>query len=186
MPTTDAVLARRAAAGDQTAFERLYSNHSRRIQSVIYRRLGNWDDTQDVVQTTFLRAYLGLANFRQDATFSTWLTRIALNACTNHQRGRASARRWISAVEDPEMLPGALSRSTWDRDPERIAAARQELDLVLGTIQGLPDKYRQVMWLRHIEDLSYKEIRARLRVPMGSIKIRLFRARQLLASELRM
>ena len=74
MPTTDAVLARRAAAGDQTAFERLYSNHSRRIQSVIYRRLGNWDDTQDVVQTTFLRAYLGLANFRQDATFSTWLT----------------------------------------------------------------------------------------------------------------
>lgn len=178
-------LIRKAKSGDQDAFAALYRKHYPQVYAMIARRTSDRDTVDDLVQTTFMRAYSAMARFRGDASFATWLTQIALNVHKSHLRSQGVRRRWVQEVEDPELLvmsnrePGAFE------NPERTVVRKQERELVRKTIRSLPDRYRQAVWLRYVMDWSYEEITQTLQVPMGTVKTWLNRARHQLRGEFR-
>ena len=176
-PVTDSELLTGALQGDQRAFGRLYHRHRPGVQHLVLSRVGDLDEAQDVVQVIFVRAFLGLDSYRGDAAFSTWLTRIALNVTNSHLRRRMMARRWMESAEDPEFLPDALRESAWSGNPEEVLVRKQEMALSLQTIEALPEKYRQPVWMRYVEDRSYLEIVEAFQVPIGTVKIWIHRGR---------
>ena len=137
------------------------------------------------MQDTFFRAYRSLHTFKGQAAFSTWLTQIALNVYRSHLRSQQVRQNWVYQTEDPEvvhnvirdLIPGAL--------PDQIVEKRERIQLVHKSIQNLPERYRKAMWLRYVMDWSYEEITQALRVPLGTVKTWLCRARRQLKSEFR-
>ena len=179
----DGDLVEKAQGGDPGAFEALYRAHRPRIQVMVTKRLRNLDDVDDVVQVTFTRAFTALGDFRREATFSTWLTRIAVNTCSNFWREQQRRRKWVEVVDDPEAIPHRRSGPGL-ADPEETFHRNQIHRTTLDAICGLPARYRKALWMRCVKDLSYREIGRELRVPIGTVKIWLHRARRMLREEL--
>ena len=177
-------LVRRTLDGDASAFNRLYKRHYPRILATLIGRTRNRHDAEDLLQVTFLRAYLGLSGFRGDAAFSTWLMQIALNVCTTHLRATQARRSWQKTIEDPQLG----YRDTWEpTDVERPddALSRKECRAMLEeSIAELPQQYRHAVRLRYVKDRSYSEIARELGVPMGTLKTWLHRARHQLQESL--
>jgi RNA polymerase sigma-70 factor, ECF subfamily len=176
----DADLVRAAAGGDRQAFDELVRRHQRAIVNLARAMTGGSPDAEDLAQDAFIRAWKGLARFRGDSTFRTWLHGIALNVIRTH-RGRLARLR--------EMF---LTRADGDRDPIETAAAddsfeetlvvRQQIDRALAR---LAPELREAVVLRDIQGLDYKEIAALLSIPIGTVESRIFRARQRLRPLLR-
>lgn len=173
----DRELVRRTLDGDAGAFNRLYRMHHSRIFATLIGRTRNRDDAEDLTQVTFLRAYRGLAGFRGEAAFSTWLMQVALNVCTTHMRSKQARRSWHETIE----VPGSEYRMTWEpagSDRPDQALARKECQDRLETgIQNLPEQYQEAVRLRYVKGRSYAEITEELDVPMGTLKTWLYRAR---------
>ena len=167
----------RARTGDRTAFGHLYKVHFPGIHATVSRRKRNRDEVDDLVQVTFVRAFLGLKAFRGDSAFSTWLTRIALNMCNSHYRASRERRQWIEQFS--HTVADEL-HSTAGENPEESMHRKQRREIVMRHIRALPANYRGAMWLRYVEDFSYTEIETKLQVPMGTVKTWLWRGRQLL------
>lgn len=178
------VLIRRALAGEQDAFEALYRAYYPQIYGTVARRVDR-ESIEDLVQTTFMRAFRALRSFRGDAAFSTWLTQIALNACRSHIRARQVRQNWLQGVEDLEAVPTIEREVPHSEDPERAMHQKQRKELVRKSIQALPPRYRKAMWLHYVMDWSYEEITHALQVPIGTVKTWLCRARRQLAGEFR-
>jgi RNA polymerase sigma-70 factor (ECF subfamily) len=178
-------LVSRTLDGDENAFGRLYKSYQPRIYATVRGRTRDLDDVDDLVQATFIRAYQGLSGFRGEAAFSTWLTQIAMNLCTSHVRSKRARRARLDVVAEPETE----IREVWE--PARLEGPSEALDrkedqaLLIRAIGRLPKTYRRAMWLRYVEDRSYLEIMNALRVPMGTVKSWLHRARQQLEAEMR-
>ena len=170
-------LVRRTLDGDRDAFGSLFRTYQPRIYAAVRGRTCNRDDAEDLVQVTFMRAFLGLARFRGEAAFSTWLTQIAIHVCTTHFRAQRArqARKCVVAGAGPEL------REMWEpacgEDPEEVLDRKEKRDLLIQGIRGLPTPYREVMRLRYVEERSYLEITEELQVPIGTVKSWLYRAR---------
>ena len=139
----------------------------------------------DLVQTTFMRAFSALARFRGDSSFDTWLTQIALNVHKSHLRAQSVRRKWVQEVEDPEVLVANHREPRAFENPEKMVTQKQHQELVRKSIRALPSRYRQAVWLRYVMDWSYEEITQTLQVPMGTVKTWLNRARHQLRGEFR-
>ena len=172
-----------ALKGDQRAFEALYKAYRPRIYATILRRISDRDEAEDLVQMTFMRAFRSLKGFRGDAAFSTWLTQIALNVCASHLRERIVRKGYEAAGVDSLRLMGQTPARGGDL--EEMVCDRRREELVRRTIRALPPRYREAMWLRHVQDRSYTEITRTLRVPIGTVKTWLCRARRQLQGEFR-
>ena len=170
-------LIHRAAAGDEEAFEVLYRIHRPRVHATVARFLRNGDEVADLVQLTFMKAFQGLVGFRGQSAFSTWLTRIALNLCTTHLRTRRAQRNCLDEVA--RSITGSLN--WWApapyENPEAAAAQKECRDLVRQGIRALPAKHREAIWLHYVKERSYHEITEELRVPLGTVKVWLYRGR---------
>ncbi len=171
-----------ARAGDQEAFGTLVRRHQRQVFSLAVRMLNDPDEASEATQEVFLSAWQSLKSFRGDARFGTWLYRIAYNYCLKasitKQRDR-SARAELAAQSAREHTPERLVSD------EHARLAEGELrDAVRVEIANLPPKYRSVLLLRHVQELSYEEMAEILRVPIGTVKTQLFRARSLLKERL--
>ncbi len=179
----DHELIRRALRGDQRAFEALYKAYRPRVHAAIIRRVSDRDEAEDLAQMTFIRAFQALKGFRGDAAFSTWLTQIALNVCASHLR----ERRVRQGYETAESASFHLMKRTsaGGEDLEEMVCDRRRAELVRRTIRALPPRYREAMWLRHVQDRSYTEITRTLSVPIGTVKTWLCRARRQLQGEFR-
>jgi RNA polymerase sigma-70 factor (ECF subfamily) len=166
-------------AGDRRAFEFLFEKYRERIFAVAFRFVRNKEDALDVTQEVFLRAYQGLAKFKTDAKFFTWLYRIAVNRAIDFTRARAT-RRTVDA-EDPhgegEGLLASLP-SPDAQDPADLAQRRELSGKLLEAVESLPPKHRVVFILHSMEDLSYKEIAGVVGCSMGTVMSRLFYARK--------
>ena len=181
--TGDTALIHQALAGDEGAFESLYRSHSGRVLAVVNRCTGDGDDRDDLVQVTFVKAFQALSGFRGQSAFSTWLTRIALNVCTSHLRARR-------VRENLNNNPGSFgldlyppwSPATRD-DPETEMIRKERRALVRRKIQSLPSQLKKAIWLRYVQEKSYREITEMLQVPMGTVKIWLYRGRHRLKGE---
>ncbi len=179
------VLIRKAMSGNQNAFTTLYKTHYPQIYAIIAHRTNDRDIVDDLVQTTFLRAFSALARFRGDSSFATWLTQIALNVHKSHLRTQSVRRKWVQEVEDPEVLVANHREPRAFENPEKTVIQKQHQELVRKSIRALPSRYRQAVWLRYVMDWSYEEITQTLQVPMGTVKTWLNRARHQLRGEFR-
>jgi RNA polymerase sigma-70 factor (ECF subfamily) len=180
----DQELVRRVQAGDSTAFDVLVRKYQHRIVALIGRYVSDWSECQDVAQDAFMRAYRALGNFRGDAQFYTWLHRIAVNTAKNHlvAQNRRPPADDIEAGDAEQYDVGTRLRDT--DTPER-ELMRQEIEqTVMRVVEGLPEELRTAISLREVDGLSYEEIAQRMDCPIGTVRSRIFRAREAIDIEL--
>jgi RNA polymerase sigma-70 factor (ECF subfamily) len=181
----DQALVKRVQGGDRAAFDLLVRKYQHRIAALIGRYVHDWSECQDVAQDTFIRAYKALANFRGDAQFYTWLYRIAVNTAKNHLV--ATNRRPPADdidVADAVNFAGA-TRLHDDDTPEHELLRREIEDTVAATVAALPEELRVAVTLREMDGLSYEEIAERMGCPIGTVRSRIFRAREAIDARLR-
>jgi len=168
----DDLLIRRARDGDTAAFGELVQRYQTRIYAVCLRILADPEEARDAAQDAFITAFRKLAQFRGDAAFSTWLHRIAVNACYDELR-RAKRRPMLHAIgaadDDPRPEPGPPSRDPADEIAGTVDAVR--------ALASIPEDFRVVLVLADVEDLPYEEIARVLEVPVGTVKSRVHRGR---------
>jgi RNA polymerase sigma-70 factor (ECF subfamily) len=181
----DSDLVRRVQAGDSAAFDLLVRKYQHRIAALIGRYIPDWSECQDVAQEAFLRAYRAIGNFRGDAQFYTWLHRIAVNTAKNHlvAHNRRPPTDDID-VSDAEQFESGLRLRDNDT-PERELMRQQMEQTVMRAVDGLPEELRTAITLREVEGLSYEEIAGRMDCPIGTVRSRIFRAREAIDAELR-
>ena len=181
----DQALVQRVQRGDSAAFDLLVRKYQHRIVALIGRYVADWSECQDVAQEAFLRAYRALGNFRGDAQFYTWLHRIAVNTAKNHLV--AGNRRPPGSdidVADAEQFDSGIRLRDNDT-PERELMRQQMEQTVMRVVQGLPEELREAIRLREVEGLSYEEIALRMDCPIGTVRSRIFRARDAIDAELK-
>ncbi|MCF8160017.1 MAG: RNA polymerase sigma factor RpoE [Polaromonas sp.] len=183
------MLVERAVAGDQRAFELLVIKYQRRIERLIGRMVRDVNLVEDIAQETFIRAYRALHQFRGDAQFYTWLYRIAVN----------TAKRFLLKLKnDPAVFQSALqsydeddetfqrrSEPSTDETPESVLAAKEIGQAVNAALEALPDDLKQALTLREIDGLSYEEIAEVMNCPLGTVRSRIFRAREAVSSKVK-
>ena len=180
----DQQLVERVQKGDKRAFEVLVLKYRHRIYSLVSRFVRDPDEVQDVVQEAFIKAYRALPAFRGDSAFYTWLYRIAINTAKNYLVSRSRRPPGVDIeVEDAEYLEGAGSLRD-NADPESLLATEQLRAAVDGAIRRLPEDLRTALSLREYEGLSYEEIAEVMRCPVGTVRSRIFRAREAVDAEI--
>ena len=181
----DLDLVRRVQRGDSAAFDLLVRKYQHRIAGLIGRYIADWSEVQDVAQETFLRAYRAIGNFRGDAQFYTWLHRIAVNTAKNHlvAHNRRPPTDDVDAEEAAQYESGVRLRDT--DTPERELMRQQMEQTVMRAVEALPEELRTAITLREVEGLSYEEIAERMDCPIGTVRSRIFRAREAIDAELR-
>lgn len=167
--------------GDAEAFAFLVERHSKKMLNMAYRMLGDYDEACDVTQEAFLAAFRSIAGFKGESKFSTWLCRIVINYAKNRLKQRQSLSRHESisldeAVEGQGGCAACLTASD-ESDPGKTLERRELEFRVQKCISGLDEDYREVLVMRDIQGFSYEEIRQMLRIPDGTVKSRLSRAR---------
>ncbi|BCX89136.1 RNA polymerase sigma-70 factor, ECF subfamily [Methylomarinovum tepidoasis] len=181
----DRELVRRVQQGDKKAFDLLVLKYQPKIVQLISRYIRDPSEALDVAQETFIKAYRALPRFRGDSAFYTWLYRIAINTAKNHIAARA--RRPSDSeieLETAEQFEGAV-RLKDQETPEGILLSEEIADAVRQAIEELPDELRTAIILREFEGLSYEEIAQAMGCPVGTVRSRIFRAREAIDKKLR-
>jgi RNA polymerase sigma-70 factor, ECF subfamily len=185
---TDALLVERVQRGDVRAFEMLVVKYQRRVERLIGRMVRDVDLVADIAQETFIRAYRAMPQFRGDSAFYTWLYRIAVNtakkALMDRKRDPVVTESALFSVNDEETSR-AESELSDGETPEGVLASKQIAQTVNAAIQALSEDLRQAIVLREIEGLSYEEIADVMNCPIGTVRSRIFRARESIAQRLR-
>ncbi|WP_019936249.1 RNA polymerase sigma factor RpoE [Bordetella sp. FB-8] len=182
----DAELVARVQRGDKQAFNLLVIKYQRKILRLLSRMIRDPADIEDVAQEAFIKAYRALPQFRGESAFYTWLYRIAIN----------TARNWLSSVAKRPSAPNALESEDGETfnetdslsdisTPESMAASREIAETVNAAIEELPEDLRNAIVLREIEGMSYEDIAQTMGCPIGTVRSRIYRAREAIARRLR-
>lgn len=174
----DKELVKRAQNGDKAAFDALVSKYHLKVVNLATRFVKNADDAQDVAQEAFIKAYRGLKNFRGDAAFYTWLYRIAINSAKNYlvSQSRKSPAYAVD-VEDAEHMESATNLKEYDT-PEGNLLTEEIEQTVYKAIKDLPEDLKTAITLRELEGMTYDEIASVMECPIGTVRSRIFRARE--------
>jgi|SRR5579883_137926 RNA polymerase sigma-70 factor (ECF subfamily) len=181
----DQVLVERVQKGDRRAFDLLVRKYQHKVVAVISRYVSDWSECQDVAQEAFLRAYRAMAAFRGDSQFYTWMYKIAINTAKNYlvSQGRRPPTEDI-AVEDALLLDGGTRLK--DRATPEHELLRQEIEqTVFAAVEELPEDLKTAITLREVDGLSYEEIAQAMNCPIGTVRSRIFRARDAIDQKLR-
>jgi len=181
----DQALVQRVQKGEKRAFDLLVTKYQHKITSLISRYIHDWSEAQDVAQETFIRAYRALGNFRGDSQFYTWLYKIAVNTAKNHlvSLGRRPPSEDVDAADAVQFDAGTRLRDT---DTPEHELMRQEIErTVARTVEALPEELRMAITLREVDGLSYEEIAKAMACPIGTVRSRIFRARDAIDQKLR-
>lgn len=173
---TDQVLVERVQKGDQKAFNLLVVRYQHKVASLVSRYVPS-GDVPDVVQESFIKAYRALDSFRGDSAFYTWLYRIAVNTAKNYlvAQGRRPPSSDVDAIDAENWCGGALKEIS---NPENLMLSEELRQIVFRTIESLPEDLRMAITLRELDGLSYEEIAAIMDCPVGTVRSRIFRARE--------
>lgn len=187
---SDQMLVQRTVAGDQKAYELLVIKYQRRIERLIGRMVRDTDLIEDIAQETFIRAYRALAQFRGDAQFYTWLYRIAVNtakkALVDLKRDPVVSESALrGGGDDDDETSGVENELTSAETPETVLAAKEIAATVNSAMEALPEELRQAVTLREIEGLSYEEIAEVMNCPIGTVRSRIFRAREAISAKVK-
>jgi RNA polymerase sigma-70 factor (ECF subfamily) len=185
----DALLVDRVKLGDVRAFEMLVVKYQRRIERLIGRMVRDVDLVPDIAQETFIRAYRAMPQFRGESAFYTWLYRIAVNtakkALVELKRDPLVSEASLASREDGDETSPAESTLSDGETPEALLASKEVAAAVNAAIEALSEDLRQAITLREIEGLSYEEIADVMNCPIGTVRSRIFRAREAIAARLR-
>lgn len=181
-PEDDLDLVKRAKEGDREAFEELFRKHSNKVFSIAYRVTGNASDAEDLCQEVFIQVIRKIDTFQGRASFSTWLYRIAVNRSRDCLRKKKRSHESLSMDDDDQ---GAAERIAADNsgkgEPESSVIEKEQQEKVQAALAELPTSLRIPLVLHELEDMKYEEIGVLLRMPVGTVKSRIFRARVKLA-----
>lgn len=182
---TDQVLVERVQQGDKKAFDLLVLKYQNRIMKVLSRYLYDQNEVQDIAQEAFIKAYRALPNFRGDSAFYTWLYRIAINTAKNHlvAQSRRPPGGDIDASE-AEQYEGESALKEY-ASPEREVLKDEIQRVVVQAINELPDDLKTAITLRELEGMSYEEIADAMDCPIGTVRSRIFRAREAVDTKLK-
>ena len=182
----DQEIVERVQRGDKRAFDLLVSKYQRKIFRLLSRLIRDPGEIEDVAQEAFIKAYRALPNFRGESAFYTWLYRIAINTAKNHlvAQGRRAPTTTEAEVEEAENFDDADGLRDVNT-PDAMLMSRQVGDAVNRAIERLPEDLRTAIVLRELEGLSYEEIAESMNCPIGTVRSRIFRAREAIANELR-
>jgi RNA polymerase sigma factor (sigma-70 family) len=181
----DQILIKKALAGNESAYRVLLNRHKEAIYRLILKIVRNQEEAKDLVQETFMKAFGSLSSYKCQYRFTTWLYKIAANSCIDFLRKRRLVS--VSLDQPLETKDGevTIELPDWTYNPEADWASRQKSLSIDTAIDSLPKKYREVIVLRHKQDKSYEEIAQILDIPVGTVKARIFRARELLKKKLK-
>jgi RNA polymerase sigma-70 factor (ECF subfamily) len=175
----DSELVARAVAGREDEFEELVRRYQRPIAAYVYRMVGDYEAALDLTQEVFIKIYGSLARYRSEYKFSTWIYKIAHNAAVDHLR-RSVTRGQQSLVCESEGEPRDLVLPSGKPSPEQESEREERRAEIESVVRQLPGAYRELIVLRHSHDLSYDEIAEVTGLPLGTVKNRLFRAREIM------
>ncbi len=175
---SDQQLVERVQRGDKNAFNLLVLKYQSKVISLISRYVRNQADVTDVAQETFIKAYRALANFRGESAFYTWLYRIAVNTAKNYlvSQGRRAPANDVDA-EEAEFYDGSDALKEF-ASPERLMLSDEIKKVVFETLESLPDELRMAISLRELDGMSYEDIAIIMDCPVGTVRSRIFRARE--------
>ena len=181
---TDQQLVEMVQQGNKAAFDLLVRKYQHKVLSLISRFVKNQGDVPDVAQEAFIKAYRALPNFRGESAFYTWLYRIAVNTAKNHLA--AQKRRPSSSdldIQESEFFDDADQlRDT--ASPERLLLTRELRNVVIATLETLPEDLRTAISLRELDGMSYEDIANVMECPVGTVRSRIFRAREALEKQI--
>jgi len=188
-PDSDTLLVQRTVAGDQRAFELLVIKYQRRVERLIGRMVRDVDLVEDIAQETFIRAYRALHQFRGDAQFYTWLYRIAVNTAKKFllelKKDPTVTDSALAAKDDDDETFRPRNEPSTDETPESVLAAKEIGSAVSQALAELPDDLRQAISLREMDGLSYEDIAQLMACPIGTVRSRIFRAREAISAKVR-
>ena len=182
---TDKEIIERVKGGEKEAYDLLVLKYQQRVINLISRFVKNHSDALDVSQETFIKAYRALPNFRGESAFYTWLYRIAVNTAKNHLT--VQSRKITKSdydVADIEQIEGNMSL-TEQTTPESLLVKDELQETILKTIENLPEDLKSAIMLREIEGLSYEGIAEVMECPVGTVRSRIFRAREMIDSKIK-
>ena len=182
----DQQLVERVQRGDKHAFDLLVSKYQRKLGRLISRFVRDTAEAEDVTQDAFIKAYRALPGFRGESAFYTWLYRIGINTAKNYllaSKRRAPTSTSFDAEESESFEEASLLREV--NTPENELMSKQVVGVVQASLQQLPEDLRSALMLREIEGLSYEEIASVMNCPIGTVRSRIFRAREAIAENLR-
>ena len=182
---TDKLLVKRVKRGDKAAFDVLVLKYQQRVVNLVSRFVRNHADALDISQEAFLKAYRALPNFRGDSAFYTWLYRIAVNTAKNflatQARRSGELSQEISEIEQIEANDALRDKAT----PERLLLRDEIQATVISAIESLPEDLRTAIMLREVDGMSYEEIAGVMECPIGTVRSRIFRAREAVDKQLK-
>jgi len=188
-PDSDAMLVQRAVAGDQRAFELLVIKYQRRVERLIGRMVRDVDLVEDIAQETFIKAYRALHQFRGDAQFYTWLYRIAVNTAKKFllelKKDRTLSESALASKDDDDETFRPKNEPSTDETPESVLAAKEIGQAVSQALADLPEDLRQAITLREMEGMTYEDIAQLMACPIGTVRSRIFRAREAISAKVR-
>jgi RNA polymerase sigma-70 factor (ECF subfamily) len=182
----DAALVERVQKGDKKAFDLLVLKYQRKIIRLLSRMIRDQNEIEDVAQEAFIKAYKALPQFRGDSAFYTWLYRIAINTARNwmSQNSRRPSAPNSNVAENDETF-SEIDNLTDSNSPEAEMVTREIAASVNETIEALPEELRRAIVMREIDGMSYEDIALAMNCPIGTVRSRIFRAREAIASKLR-
>lgn len=180
----DEDLVRRVQQGDKSAFDLLVIKYQHKIIQLVNRYVKDPSEAQDVAQEAFIKAYRALGSFRGDSAFYTWLYRIAINTAKNYlvSRSRRNSDYQID-IQDAEAIENAPQLHGLDT-PERLLLNQEIIDTIKSAIEQLPEEMRIAITLREFEGMSYEQIAEAMECPVGTVRSRIFRAREAIDNKL--
>lgn len=182
----DRLLVERAQSGDKGAFDQLVAKYQRKLSRLLARFIRDPSEVEDVAQEAFIKAYRALPSFRGDSAFYTWLYRIGINTAKNYlvaQGRRAPTSTEYDSEEAESFDDGEQLRDI--NTPESLLLSKQIGETVNAAMEGLPEELRTAIMLRELEGMSYEEISRIMNCPIGTVRSRIFRAREAVAGKLK-
>ncbi len=178
---SDPELVATAARGLEGSFEELVKRYQRPISAYVYRMVGDYEAALDLTQEIFIKVYGSLARYRPEFRFSTWIYKIAHNSAVDHLRRNGGRERSLNSGVEEESYELAIESS--GLSPEQVSERRERKLEIESVVRSLPSAYRELIVLRHGQDLTYEEIVEVTGLPLGTVKNRLFRAREMMRQQ---
>ena len=182
--SSDEAIVKRVQQGDVSAYNILVIKYQHKVAQIISKFVGNSADVNDVAQEAFIKAYKAINNFRGESSFYTWLYRIVVNAAKTYLESNSKRKNHIDVDSEEFQSIDSQGVLTSRESPDKIIEAQELQQVILSAMSELPEELRQAIMLREVEGMSYEDMADLLQIPIGTVRSRIFRARQFIEEKM--